>query len=241
MKNLKWVAQSLAFCLLVHFFGVSIWEYLANACEAFQSCGVFLNTIPYSIAYYSITISAACYFYLRMEKSFVLYSDRWSLWKGPLCIVFGYAFTFVLAGKLAFVGNLICQKYFSNFNDFNYATSDVRDSMRRFSLNPYWFLFSSALLVPIKEELCYRGLIFSKWSENSRPYMAVILTSLFFAFAHISSYSVSLPIFMISGFPSLFLIGVFFGFLRVRFTLFHAIAAHILWNALHVGRIWAAS
>ncbi len=62
----------------------------------------------------------------------------------------------------------------------------IQDSFNEVSINPIYFLLSVAILAPLKEEFLYRGLIFNGLCKKYPYGLAIILSSLLFAVAHLN-------------------------------------------------------
>ncbi len=72
--------------------------------------------------------------------------------------------------------------YFPSFSNANDASIQAMASQQ------YWIMFTgSVILVPVVEEVLYRGVIFSFLDRYSRP-LAYLLSALFFAAIHVVGY-----------------------------------------------------
>lgn len=81
------------------------------------------------------------------------------------------------------------------------------------------------VLAPIVEELIFRGVIFSGFQKNFRPFWAVVLSALLFALFHLNPWQLG---------PT-FLLGLLLGFIRLRTG---SLLAAIFTHALHNGMIF---
>lgn len=62
----------------------------------------------------------------------------------------------------------------------------IEDAFKEISINPIYFLFSVAILAPIKEEFLYRGIIFNGLAKRYPYGIAIIISSFFFGIAHLN-------------------------------------------------------
>lgn len=87
-----------------------------------------------------------------------------------------------------------------------------------------------AFIVPAIEELLFRGLL-QKWLSNrlgSRPF-ALLLTALLFALVHYSKSQGETNFELV---PSIFVLGLFLGFVREKRSLFTSMGLHMTFNTL---------
>ncbi len=110
----------------------------------------------------------------------------------------------------------------------------IDDFMEQYS--PWFLLLAAVVLAPVIEELLFRGpMVFFK---NS-PYFGVVfyLFTLVFGFYHITNFEINTQTFLLSPLlvaPQLS-VGLFLGFIRVRFGLLWAMALHGLYNLILIG------
>lgn len=110
----------------------------------------------------------------------------------------------------------------------------IDDFMDKYS--PWFLLFAAVVLAPVLEELFFRGpLIFFKRSPFFK-YLFYLFT-LVFGFYHITNFEINTTTLLLSPLlvaPQLS-VGVFLGFIRVRFGLSWAVALHALYNLILIG------
>ncbi len=110
----------------------------------------------------------------------------------------------------------------------------IDDFMERYS--PWLLLLAAVVLAPVLEELVFRGPM--AFFKNSRFFGVLFyVLTLVFGFYHITNFEWSREVFLWSPLlvaPQLS-VGLFLGFLRVRFGLKWAIALHAAYNLVLIG------
>jgi membrane protease YdiL (CAAX protease family) len=123
-----------------------------------------------------------------------------------------------------------------------YFMNEVSLSVEKILPPPGWFLelfakiFESdsgvmggvlrvVVLAPIVEELIFRGVIYSGFSKNYKPFWAILFSALLFACFHLNPWQLG---------PT-FLLGLFLGYVRYRTG---SLLAAILGHALHNGMVY---
>ncbi len=118
--------------------------------------------------------------------------------------------------------------------DLNFGKHAIDDFMDKYS--PWFILFTAVFLAPIIEELIFRGpLALFKRSPSFR-YIFYIFT-LIFGFYHITNFEISQTTLLFSPLlvaPQL-AVGIFLGFIRIKFGLIWAICLHALYNLVLIG------
>ncbi|UTY25754.1 CPBP family intramembrane glutamic endopeptidase [Treponema denticola] len=91
--------------------------------------------------------------------------------------------------------------FFKYFNDVltgkkNITVYDilVLEKLQRPRFEPF-MLISTVIIGPIFEEIFYRGLLYNKLKEISNVFIAVFISSIFFAFLHIPGYGFNIKMF----------------------------------------------
>ena len=100
---------------------------------------------------------------------------------------------------------------------FNGFSSELSE----FKLWDLPLMFSSVLIVPIVQELFFRGFLLDKLSKSFNQYFALIISSLLFAAIHYSS---------INSCYIAFFGGIIAGLIFLKLGLVEAMAFHIFWN-----------
>mgnify|MGYP000017216868 CR=1 FL=1 len=142
-------------------------------------------------------------------------------------LVYALAISFVLG---MFIGGL------ETLFGLDFGKHAIEDFMDTYSP---WFLFGAAvLLAPLFEESLFRGpFLFFKGSRFFK--LAFYLFTLVFGFYHITNFELTPTTLALSPLlvaPQL-CIGVFLGFIRIRFGLLWAIALHACYNLIIVGPV----
>ncbi len=118
--------------------------------------------------------------------------------------------------------------------DLDFGKHAIDGFMDQYS--PWFLLLAAVVLAPVLEELFFRGpLVFFKKSSFFK-YIFYLFT-LVFGFYHITNFQLSTTTLLLSPLlvaPQLG-VGVFLGFVRVRFGLVWAIALHALYNLVLIG------
>lgn len=101
---------------------------------------------------------------------------------------------------------------------------------------PFFFLFAAVILAPLIEETFFRApMIFFK-GHRSFPFMFYLIT-LLFGFMHLANFKLNTTIILLSPVlvaPQL-CVGVFLGFIRVRFGLLWSMGLHAFYNLILIG------
>ncbi|UTC77756.1 CPBP family intramembrane metalloprotease [Treponema sp. OMZ 799] len=91
--------------------------------------------------------------------------------------------------------------FFKYFNDIltgkkNITVYDILilEKLQRPRFEPF-MLISTVIIGPIFEEIFYRGLLYNKLKEISNDFIAVFISSMFFAFLHIPGYGFNIKMF----------------------------------------------
>lgn len=134
--------------------------------------------------------------------------------------------------------SLLLTFFLSDLLGFNLVDQLAVRQMRNVFEYPLLFnatAFTVVLIVPLMEELLFRGFLQTSLRRQFRPLHAILLTSLIFALFH---FSLSQGMNNITILGSLFLLSLFLGFLRERQgTLWPSWALHATFNALSIGMI----
>jgi membrane protease YdiL (CAAX protease family) len=123
--------------------------------------------------------------------------------------------------------------FFLIFNRQLIDTSTMTTALGRWNLdsgNLFVFLFMMIVGNSILEEIYWRGYIFSRLKELTGPGNTVILTALFYTSYHlittITLFSLAQGLLLSS---SIFLVGVFWAYLRIRYeSIIPAVISHLL-------------
>jgi len=93
-------------------------------------------------------------------------------------------------------------------------------------------IVSAVIVAPVTEEMLYRGVLFPVLLKNNRPWVAILLSSLFFAALHGN----------LAAFPTLTLMGAAFahGFMTTG-SLLSPIAMHATFNACNLTLLWLSA
>ena len=118
--------------------------------------------------------------------------------------------------------------------NLDFGKHAIQSALEEYS--PWFLFFAAVVLVPLLEELIFRGpMVFFK-DEPVFKYVFYTLT-LIFGFYHITNFEITTTIILLS--PLLVApqisVGTLLGFIRVRFGLVWAIALHAIYNLLLVG------
>ncbi len=111
-------------------------------------------------------------------------------------------------------------------NTENHSIGELFDSK-----SPLYVFLFAVVIVPIIEELIFRAPL-TLFKRRKAFKIAYYTLAIIFGFAHISNYEIDTSILLFSPIliaPQL-LIGLYLGFIRVRFGLLWAIALHALYN-----------
>lgn len=115
------------------------------------------------------------------------------------------------------------------------ALVTVNPSNQAFVTGSLLGLLITVLLAPILEEFAFRQLMLNMWLRLVRPWLAVAAVALSFALFHMPYPIVdglSLWKFFVAEVPSLFIVGLALGAVRLRLSLWHAIVFHMAVNGL---------
>tara|TARA_R110002167_G_scaffold41832_6_gene127686 strand:+ start:177 stop:734 length:558 start_codon:yes stop_codon:yes gene_type:complete len=139
----------------------------------------------------------------------------------------GYALMFSLV--LGMLNTVLASTF-----GLDFGKHAVNDFIEQYS--PWVLLFIAVVLAPVLEELCFRGpLIFFRRS----PFFGWIfyVFTLVFGFYHLTNFDVTPTTLLFSPLlvaPQLS-VGVFLGFIRVRFGLLWGMALHAMYNLILIG------
>jgi hypothetical protein len=80
-----------------------------------------------------------------------------------------------------------------------------------------FIVLAMGLFVPLLEEICYRGVLFTAVARRAGTAVAVVVTSLGWAFVHLGNYGLSpfTPAVIAGVLPSVFCMGLALGYCRV--------------------------
>ena len=102
--------------------------------------------------------------------------------------------------------------------------------------SPGLLFLMAVILAPILEELCFRGPLSFFKKSHFFPYVFYVFT-LIFAFYHILNFEFTTTTLWLSSLlvAPQFCVGLFLGYLRVRFGLLWSIALHAAYNLIVIG------
>ena len=92
-------------------------------------------------------------------------------------------------------------------------------------------LFGFTFLIGLSEEGAFRGYIQSNYLKIISQFKAIVLTAILFAFLHIPSYVISGNYYSIASLPSLILVGLLLGYIRIHTgNIWGVVIAHGTWD-----------
>ena len=129
-----------------------------------------------------------------------------------------------LKSVLLFIPVLFFTLYISNLLLHGYSEQNVVQQVKFFVITKNLReIISICLISPILEELFFRFIFYNTLKYFFGIYLAVLFASLIFAFVHTN----------ILSFPTLFLLGVFFNYVFIRFSnLLYPILLHVVFNTV---------
>lgn len=183
-------------------------HYIASNVEEFYFA--FLG----SYALYSVILVA----YLFKYQDFSIFKITRVTWQKFLSWVILFAVIFYTV------------PYIASFVTITQNQANGNSIISRYLNTPkiYLLLLSSSMIVPIMEELLFRGLIMGSYFKNSPYYLDLILSSTLFSIYHIYSYSWNWVEFILYFTMSLLFTVVF----RSGKSIYYSIIVHIIWNMI---------
>src|SRR5690606_12598516 len=117
--------------------------------------------------------------------------------------------------------------YYSDFENFR----PVKFKLGLDNLSINYIFFQTVILIPIIEEILFRGLILRESSSKLKIIFNIISSSFLFSASHFYFiYTTNQFQFDLVQFLNLFLLGTILSLVKIRYGIFYAIISHIFYN-----------
>jgi membrane protease YdiL (CAAX protease family) len=203
--------------------------FYGHGINLFSSMGINLSAPVFEIVESSIELIITVFLVIAFVP--LPLDDKHSPKINSLFITFCIGCFFLVMSKYATKAGYVIFEFIFNENS-NLEVSSLPLNPVQFQY-PIVFNFVAIIMAPFIEELCFRHIIFQKLKDFLSIWPSILIANLLFTLCHYPNYFGPLvtPKFFLLTAPYVFVIGLLLGIIRVKFSIWHAIALHSLINA----------